>query len=269
MSATSNAALALALEALLDEQSLEIAIRRLAHLLRETTEQQQAQIQQILANLTSLQSQITSLTTQLQTSTANLQSQINAINTQLATIFAQLASLAAADVALQTQINAITALLPNTITRLVSTSPNLIVTTAPNPPGGTAATLSLVKSSAFVYNTAPETVPAFTPVTFNSAGVLTGFSFTPGTTTITCTIPGTYQFTYTVSPAVGIIPDFYLTQNGGEIPGSNYTQLAGTELVGICNATLAVGDTITLFNNSIVPAILISTGPSNASISIN
>jgi hypothetical protein len=102
-------------------------------------------------------------------------------------------------------------------------------------------------------------------VTFDSNGVITGFTHTPGTAQITVNTAGTYAVMFSVTgTAAG---QFTLTANGSAILGSDYSSGTDVQDNGQVIISLGAGDVLTLRNTSAV-SIPLPLGATNASILI-
>jgi hypothetical protein len=108
-----------------------------------------------------------------------------------------------------------------------------------------------------VYNETGESVAQNAPVLFDTAGLLSGFTFTPSSTTITVETAGIYSIDFIVSGAEA--SQFAIFVNGSPVVGSTYGSGAGTQQNnGQMIVALSTNDTITLVNYS-----------SNASVTLN
>ena len=93
--------------------------------------------------------------------------------------------------------------------------------TGPAGPQGIQGLSGGLVNNAWVYNNIPQTVAVDQPVIFNSSGGTTsGFTFTPGTSTVTINQPGPYSFWFNVTGLEA--NQFTLFKNGGPLAGATY-----------------------------------------------
>lgn len=125
--------------------------------------------------------------------------------------------------------------------------------------GSTGATGALSSAYAYVYNQqAAQVVAIESDIIFDTNGVLSGFTHTPGTNTVIVINAGIYDISWSVS---GVEPNqFALFVNGAPVAGGVFGSGAGTQQnSGELIAALSAGDVLTLRNHSSAAAVSLQT----------
>ena len=124
--------------------------------------------------------------------------------------------------------------------------------------GSTGATGTLSSAYASIYNQAAQVVPIEADIAFDTNGLLSGITHTPGTNVLTVINAGIYDISWIVS---GVEPNqFALFVNGAPVAGGVFGSGAGTQQnSGELIASLNAGDVLTLRNHSSVAAVSLQT----------
>ena len=121
---------------------------------------------------------------------------------------------------------------------------------------------------AYVYNEGGQIVTAGSDVTFDTNGLLSGFTHTTGTSSITSADGGTYAVDFNVS---GVEPSqFAISLNGTPLSEATYgSEVGDAEDTGQVILSLQPGDVISVTNHTSVTPITLETDTGGTSAAVN